>query len=134
MVNLLIVGVMANLQNLEQSTYGVLQDYFKLLSRRGWVKQASVNRILVLLFTVQFWWKYSVLMTDEEVRLIQRVFNCLGVDCLIPSMHSHLHDKVVINKRYFGNEWVALISERDEDFLMSEKAQETFLIPEQDLH
>ena len=82
---------MANLQNLEQSTYGVLQDYFKLLSRRGWVKQASVNRILVLLFTVQFWWKYSVIMTDEEAHLIQRVFNCLGVDCLIPSLHSHLH-------------------------------------------
>lgn len=72
-------------------------------------------------------------MTDEETHLIQRVFNCLGVDCLIPSLHSHLHDKVVINKRYYGVNWTALISEKEENYLMSEKAQETFLIPEKDL-
>lgn len=124
---------MADLQNLEQSTYGVLQDYFKLLSRRGWVKQVSVNRIIVLLFTTQFWWKYSVLMNEEEVSLIQKVFNCLGVDCLIPSLRSSIHDKVVINKRYFDDKWVALTSERNEDILVPEQVQGTALIPEQGL-
>ena len=124
----LIVVVMANLQNLEQMAYSSVSDFFKVLPRRGWVKQASTNRILVLLFAVQFWWKYSVLMTAEDVRDLQRLFNCLGLDCLIPSMTSQMHDKVVINKRAYDSDLTALMSE-DGEPLMSE-IDTRFLTPE----
>lgn len=119
---------MANLQNLEQMAYSSVSDFFKVLQRRGWVKQVSTNRILVLLFAVQFWWKYSVLMTAEDVRDLQRLFNCLGLDCLIPSMTSQMHDKVVINKRAYDSDLTALMSE-DGEPLMSE-TDTRFLTPE----
>lgn len=124
----LIVVVMANLQNLEQMAYSSVSDFFKVLQRRGWVKQASTNRILVLLFAVQFWWKYSVLMTAEDVRDLQRLFNCLGLDCLIPSMTSQMHDKVVINKWAYDSDLTALMSE-DGEPLMSE-IDTRFMTPE----
>ena len=71
---------MANLQNLEQTAYSAVTDYFKLVSRQGWVRQISVNNILVLLFAVQFWWKYSVLMEENDVQALQRLFRCLGIE------------------------------------------------------
>jgi hypothetical protein len=128
MVGNLNVDVMANLQDLEQMAYSSLTDYFKILSRQGWVKQASVNRMLVLLFAVQFWWKYSLLMEGEDVRALQRLFNCLGLDCLIPSMHSLLHDKVVINKRSLDSHIAVLVNEDGTSILLSE--DEAYLIPE----
>lgn len=120
---------MTDLQNLEQTAYSAVQDYFKLLGRKGWVSNTSINRILVLLFTLQFWWRFSVLMEDKEEQAIQRVLNCLGVDCLIPSISAITKDKVVINKRYFGDVVDLLIGEHDEylnteinkNFLKAEK-------------
>jgi hypothetical protein len=120
---------MANLQNLEQMAYSAVTDYFKLLSRQGWVKQSSVNNILVLIFAVQFWWKYSVLMDDKEVRALQRLFRCLGIDCLIPSITSEMHDKVVINKRSLDSDWTVLMSEQG-DTPLKDETSKIYLIPE----
>ena len=127
---ILIVVVMANLQNLEQMGYSAIKDYFTVLSRTGWVKQASVNRILVLIYAIQFWWKYSVLMEDKDVNALQRLFRCLGIDCLIPSITSEMHDKVVINKRSLAVNITTLMNETKSETLMGEK-DETFLISEQ---
>ena len=120
---------MANLQNLEQMAYPAVVDYFKVLSRQGWVKQSSVNNILVLIFAVQFWWKYSVLMEENDVQALQRLFRCLGIDCLIPSMTSEMHDKVVINKRSLDSDWTVLMNEQG-DTPLKDETSKIYLIPE----
>ena len=121
---------MANLQNLEQMAYSAVTDYFKVLSRQGWIKQASTNRVLVMLFAVQFWWKYSTLMNEKDVQALQRLFRCLGIDCLIPSMTSEMHDKVVINKRSLNASITALIGEQGVLPLMTEE-DKTYFLPEE---
>ena len=128
MLNLIVV-VMANLQNLEQMAYPAVVDYFKVLSRQGWVKQSSVNNMLALVFAIQFWWKYNVLMDDKEVRALQRLFRCLGIDCLIPSITSEMHDKVVINKRSLEVDMTVLMSEHGNTPLKDETSK-IYLIPE----
>ena len=120
---------MANLQNLEQMAYSAVTDYFKLVSRQGWVRQTSVNNILVLIFAVQFWWKYSVLMEGNDVQALQRLFRCLGIDCLIPSITSEMHDKVVINKRSLDSDWTVLINEQG-DTPLKDETSKIYLIPE----
>ena len=126
---ILIVVVMANLQNLEQMAYSAVTDYFKLVSRQGWVRQTSVNNILVLIFAVQFWWKYSVLMEENDVQALQRLFRCLGIDCLIPSITSEMHDKVVINKRSLDSDWTVLMNEQG-DTPLKDETSKIYLIPE----
>lgn len=121
---------MANLQNLEKMAYSTLQDYFKLVSRRGWVNQGSTNRILVLLFAIQFWWKYSVLMGEKEIRELQRLFRCLGIDCLIPSLSSEMHDKVVINKRSYAVDLINYIKQEDSDRAIITEEKTEYIIPE----
>ena len=120
---------MANLRNLEQMAYPAVVDYFKVLSRQGWVKQSSVNNMLALIFAVQFWWKYNVLMDDKEVRALQRLFRCLGIDCLIPSITSEMHDKVVINKRSLEVDMTVLMSEQG-DTPLKDETSKIYLIPE----
>ena len=120
---------MANLQNLEQMAYPAVVDYFKVLSRQGWVKQSSVNNMLALVFAVQFWWKYNVLMDDKEVRALQRLFRCLGIDCLIPSITSEMHDKVAINKRSLEVDMTVLMSEQG-DTPLKDETSKIYLIPE----
>lgn len=121
---------MANLQHLEQAAYSTLQDYFKVLSRQGWVNQASVNTVLVLLFATQFWWKYSVLMEEKDVKALQRLFRCIGINCLVPSLKSHMHNKVVINKRSYDADPMVFLRHEDANLAIMNEANTAYLIPE----
>jgi hypothetical protein len=68
-------------------------------------------------------------MEENDVQALQRLFRCLGIDCLIPSMTSEMHDKVVINKRSLDSDWTVLMSEQG-DTPLKDETSKIYLIPE----
>lgn len=71
---------------MDEFVYNSVSSYFHALSVMGYMKQKSVNSLLVLLFYYHLiYHDYRGYISREDYRAIERALNCLyGTNCLIP--------------------------------------------------
>ena len=60
-----------------------LEKYFKVLSKIGYVSPKDVYNLLSLVIVTKLLKKYSVYVTDEDLRSMSMVLACISGSCLI---------------------------------------------------
>lgn len=65
--------------------YNALQDYFKHLSKVGYLRYDNVYKLLVFLYVDEILHSYTNFeMTEEEYNIIMEMMQCLYGICLLP--------------------------------------------------
>ena len=65
--------------------YNALQDYFKHLSKVGYLRYDNVYKLLVFLYVDEILHSYTTFeMTEEEYNIIMEMMQCLYGICLLP--------------------------------------------------
>ena len=66
--------------------YTALDNYFHLLSQKGYCKQEDVNKLLLLIFYYNLLYEdYRGYINSEDYSLVDKALNCLyGTSCLMP--------------------------------------------------
>ena len=73
------------MENLNITLEHSLEKYFKVLSKIGYVSLKDVYNLLSLVIVTKLLKKYSVYVTDEDLRSMSMVLACISGSCLIAS-------------------------------------------------
>ena len=71
------------MENLNITLEHSLEKYFKVLSKIGYVSPKDVYNLLSLVIVTKLLKKYSVYVTDEDLRSMSMVLACISGSCLI---------------------------------------------------
>lgn len=73
------------MENIDNTLCEALGRYYKVLEKTGYVKQGSVNQLLLLIFIQELLDNYSEFITEQDYAIIGSILECLyGSNCLIP--------------------------------------------------
>ena len=73
------------MENLNITLEHSLEKYFKVLSKIGYVSPKDVYNLLSLVIVTKLLKKYSVYVTDEDLRSMSMALACISGSCLIAS-------------------------------------------------
>ena len=71
------------MENLNITLEHSLEKYFKVLSKIGYVSPKDVYNLLSLVIVTKLLKKYSVYVTDEDLRSMSMAIACISGSCLI---------------------------------------------------
>lgn len=60
-----------------------LDNYFRVLSKKGFIGQAKVNNIIALCAITHLLDKYGEFITEDDIRTISNALYCISGNCLI---------------------------------------------------
>ena len=73
------------MEKLYDITSQALNRYFTILEKTGYIKDADVNKLLLLSFITDFLQEYKGYITEDDYRIISEIVACLtSSSCLIP--------------------------------------------------
>ena len=73
------------MDNLNNIAFEAVNNYFTALSKLGYLSNAKVNQLWLLLFLQEFLENYEWIITEADYNTIDKIITCLqGSSCLVP--------------------------------------------------
>lgn len=88
-----------------------LVRYFNVLENTGYVKDKSVNQLILLQFLSDFLNGYQEYITEEDYNLINNIITCLTNNCLIP--YRHFKESFPVQRYYLINQPIRITEDSD---------------------
>lgn len=96
------------MEDFEQFYQDVLQHYFGVLSRTGYMDNNTTNSVVALSAIYTLLDKFSIYLEDEDLFYIEKALNCLADGCMIGYIGfqtpSTLFHRTLLNAKFRVNE------------------------------
>jgi len=86
------------MDNFNLTTFEAVDNYFKAITKLGYLSKKKTNKLLLLIFINKFLKDYQEFVTEEDYNKVDQIVTCLqGSSCLVPYSKFILASKPVEN-------------------------------------